>query len=256
MKPAPFDYVAPATLEEALGLLDEDSRPLAGGQSFVPVLNFRLTRPARLVDLNRIEGADDCSEQDGTLRIGMLARQARLEGLERWPLLREAVRHVGHPQTRNRGTVCGSCAHGDPAAELPAALAALGARFHLRSPRGRRTLGADALFVGYLTTALEPDELLVEIEVPPHPEGWRFVEHARTHGDWADAGAAVAGGRIVLFGVASTPVAISSLDELDGAVEDPWKRAFLRKALGGVGSTEPPESEGAEPPGPRAPERE
>jgi CO/xanthine dehydrogenase FAD-binding subunit len=220
------------------------------------VLNFRLARPARLVDLNRVAGHDRCEEDAGTLRIGMLARQARLEGLERWPLLREAVRHVGHPQTRNRGTVCGSCAHGDPAAELPAALAALGARFHVRSTRGARTLEADELFVGYLQTALAPDELLVEIEVPPHPDEWRFVEHARTHGDWADAGAAVAGDRIVLFGVAAAPVRVGSLEELEGAVEDPWKRAFLRKALSGVGSTEPPESEGAEPPGLTAPERE
>jgi carbon-monoxide dehydrogenase medium subunit len=231
MKPAPFDYVAPGTLDEALPLIDADSRPLAGGQSFLPVLNFRLARPARLVDLNRLAGVDYCREEYGSLRIGLLARQARLELLSGWPLLREAVRHVGHPQTRNRGTICGSCAHGDPAAELPAALAALGARFHVCSAHGQRTLEAPDFFAGYLTTALAPDELLVEIEVPPHPREWRFVEHARTHGDWADAGAAVAGDRIVLFGVAATPVAISSLDELDAAVEDPWKRAFLRKAL-------------------------
>ncbi len=142
------------------------------------------------------------------------------------------MRHVGHPQTRNRGTICGSCAHGDPAAELPAALAALDARFHVCSARGDRMLSAGEFFVGYLTTALEPDELLVEIEVPPQPARWRFVEHARTHGDWATVGAAVAGDRIALFGVAGTPIVIGSARELDEAVEDPWQLAFLRKELG------------------------
>ena len=227
MKPAPFEYAAPESLEEALALLDEDSKALAGGQSLVPLLNFRLARPARLVDLNRIPGHDHVREQDGSLRIGMLARQVRLTELDGWPLLRDAVRHVGHPQTRNRGTVCGSAAHGDPAAELPAALVALGARFHLCSPTGERTLPAEEFFVGFLTTALAPDELLVEIEVPPHPAEWRFVEYARTHGDWAVVGAAVAGSRTVLFGVGQTPVVADSLD----VVDDPWKRAFLEEAL-------------------------
>jgi carbon-monoxide dehydrogenase medium subunit len=166
-------------------------------------------------------------EQDGSLRIGMLVRQARLTGLDGWPLLRDAVDHVGHPQTRNRGTVCGSAAHGDPAAELPAALVALDARFHLRSPAGTRALAAEEFFVGFLTTALAPDELLVEIEVPPHPADWRFVEYARTHGDWAVVGAAVAGERTVLFGVGDRPLLAGSLD----VVEDPWKRAFLEEAL-------------------------
>ncbi len=225
MKPAPFAYSAPETLDEALTLLDEDARPLAGGQSFVPLLNFRLARPERIVDLNRIGELAYLREEGGTLRIGALARQARLEGLEGWPLLRDAVRFVGHPQTRSRGTVCGSAAHADPAAELPAALAALGARFHLRSARGRRTLQAREFFAGYLTTALEPDELLVEIEVPPPPPGpQRFVEHARVHGDWALVGAAVCGERIALLGCGPTPFV--ALDEVTG-----WKRAWLEEAL-------------------------
>lgn len=227
MKPAPFDYVAPETLDDALALLDEDSRPLAGGQSLVPLLNFRFARPGRLVDLNRIEGLDYVREEDGVLLIGMLARQAALYGATRWPLLVDAVDHVGHPQTRNRGTVCGSVAHGDAAAELPATLLALGARFHVRSARSARTVEAEDFFVGYLTTALQPDELLVEISVPPNPERWRFVEYARTHGDWAVVGAAVAGARTALFGVAGTPVLADSLD----LVEDPWKRAFLEAKL-------------------------
>jgi aerobic carbon-monoxide dehydrogenase medium subunit len=227
VKPAPFDYVAPDSLEEALGLLGEESRPLAGGQSLVPLLNFRFARPGRLVDLNRIPGLDYVREQDGTLRIGMLARQAQLLDATRWPLLVEAVNHVGHPQTRNRGTVCGSAAHGDAAAELPAALLALDARFHLRSAAGARTVEADAFFVGYLETAVAPDELLVEIEVPPNPQHWRFVEYARTHGDWAVVGAAVAGERTALFGVAATTILADSLD----VVDDPWKRAFLEASL-------------------------
>jgi aerobic carbon-monoxide dehydrogenase medium subunit len=227
VKPAPFDYAAPGSLDEALALLDEDSRPLAGGQSLVPLLNFRFARPGRLVDLNRIPGLDYVREQEGTLRIGMLARQAQLYDVARWPLLVDAVNHVGHPQTRNRGTVCGSAAHGDAAAELPAALLALGARFHLRSAGAARTVAADDFFVGYLTTAVQPDELLVEIEVPPNPERWRFVEYARTHGDWAVVGAAVAGERTALFGVAGTTILADSLD----VVDDPWKRAFLGAKL-------------------------
>jgi aerobic carbon-monoxide dehydrogenase medium subunit len=229
VKPAPFDYVAPESLEEALALLDEESRPLAGGQSLVPLLNFRFARPGRLVDLNRIPDLEYVREQDGTLRIGMLARQAQLFDAARWPLLVEAVDHVGHPQTRNRGTVCGSAAHGDAAAELPAALLALDARFHLRSAAGARTVEAGSFFVGYLETAARPDELLVEIEVPPNPERWRFVEYARTHGDWAVVGAAVAGERTALFGVAATTILADSLD----VVEDPWKRAFLEARLAG-----------------------
>jgi len=227
VKPARFEYVAPDSLEEALALLDDDSRPLAGGQSLVPLLNFRFARPGRLVDLNRIPGLDYVREQDGRLLIGMLARQAALHGAAGWPLLVDAVRHVGHPQTRNRGTVCGSAAHGDAAAELPAALLALGARFHLRSAARARTVEADDFFVGYLETAAAPDELLVEIEVPANPERWRFVEYARTHGDWAVVGAAVAGDRTALFGVAATTILADSLD----VVDDPWKRAFLEAKL-------------------------
>ena len=229
VKPAPFDYVAPQSLDEALALVDDDSRPLAGGQSLVPLLNFRFARPARLVDLNRIAGLDHVREVgDGSLRIGMLARQVQLHDAARWPLLVDAVDHVGHPQSRNRGTVCGSAAHGDPAAELPAALLALNARFHLRSAQRARTVEAGDFFVGYLETAVQPDELLVEVEVPPHPAEWRFVEYARTHGDWAVVGAAIAGDRTVLFGVADRPLLTDDLETVD----DPWKRAFLGARLG------------------------
>lgn len=217
MKPAAFAYEAPRSLGEALTLLGEEARPLAGGQSLIPMLNFRLARPALLVDLNRITALSYVRRSGGVLRIGALARQAVIERSELigrdWPLLTQAVRLVGHPAIRSRGTVAGSVAHADPKAELPAALLALGARFHARSPAGERVLAAEDLFLGPFRTALADDELLTEIEVPPPPPGarCRFVEHARTHGDFALAGAAVvlAPGEhaaIALIGAASTPV--------------------------------------------------
>ena len=196
MKPAPFEYRAAASIDEALGLLGEESVLLAGGQSLVPLLNLRLARPELVVDINGLAELDYIRADDGPLRIGAMTRQVALERSElvraRWPLLHDAVRFVGHPQIRARGTVGGSVAHADPAAELPVALTALGARFHLRSPRGARSLDSSELFLGPLSTAREPDELLVEIEVPEQPggAGHGFAEHARTHGDFATAGAA------------------------------------------------------------------
>jgi CO/xanthine dehydrogenase FAD-binding subunit len=199
VKPPPFAYDAPSELDEALALLvrhGEDAKVLAGGQSLVPLLNFRLARPARLIDVNRVAELGYLRRRDGVLRIGALTRAAALErssvvGLH-WPLLREAVRLSGHPQIRSRSTAGGSVAHADPASELPAVLTALGARFHVRSARGARTLRAEELFLGFLSTALEPDELLVEIEVPPVPPrtGTAIIEHARTRGDFAVGGAA------------------------------------------------------------------
>jgi CO/xanthine dehydrogenase FAD-binding subunit len=225
MKPARFAYEVPRTLEAALGALGEEARVLAGGQSLVPMMNFRLARPERLVDVNRIDALGDLRCSGDALHIGALTRQAALERSELvargWPLLRQAVRFVGHPQIRARGTVGGSVAHADPAAELPVALAALDARFRIRSTRGTRTLRAEELFVSYYTTALEPDELLVEIEVPPAPAGARtaFVEHARTHGDFATAGAAVviAPGEhcaIALLGAGPTPCRATAAEQV------------------------------------------
>jgi CO/xanthine dehydrogenase FAD-binding subunit len=199
VKPAPFRYAAATTVPEALALLaGEDARPLAGGQSLVPLMNFRFARPALLVDINPVHELAGLSvDSAGTLRIGALTRQSAVERspivAERWPLLGEAVGHVAHPAIRSRGTIGGSVAHADPHAELPVALAALGARFHVVSARGERTLTAGELALGPFMTALAPDELLVQIAVPPPPPGSRmaFVEYARTHGDFALAGAAV-----------------------------------------------------------------
>jgi CO/xanthine dehydrogenase FAD-binding subunit len=262
VKPPPFEYDAPGTVDEAIALLHEhasDAKVLAGGQSLVPLLNFRLARPGRLIDINGLGELSHIRRQSGRLDVGAIARQSALERStivrEHWPLLHEAVGWVAHAQIRNRGTVGGSMAHADPAAELPVALTALDARFHLRGRAQTRVLAAGEFFVSSLTTALTTGELLVEIEVPPLPEGAAtgFAEYARTHGDWAMAGAAVvrAAGHaaIALLGAAPTPVrareaeqalvAGSGTDEaarLAGAlVADPWRAALttslVRRAL-------------------------
>ncbi len=200
MKPPLFDYHDPAEVDGALELLaehGEDAKVLAGGQSLVPLLNFRLAHPDHLIDLRRIGSLSYVRRGDGVLRIGTMTRQATLESsplvADHWPLLTGALRFVAHAQIRNRGTVGGSVAHADPAAELPVAFTALDATFHVRSRSRTRTVGCRDFFITHLTTALEPDELLVEIEVPPVPSGtgWAFTEYSRRHGDFALGGASV-----------------------------------------------------------------
>lgn len=200
MKPAPFEYQAPTSLEAALDLLARhggDAKVLAGGQSLIPVMNFRLAQPALLIDINRLTELDFVRrDEDGSLRIGALVRQRRLERdplvAEAAPLLREAVPFIAHPQIRNRGTFGGSVAHADPAAELPAIAVALRARFRLRKAGGERWVDAGDFFAGLFTTALEPDELLVEAAIPPLPPrtGWAFLEVSRRQGDYAQVGVA------------------------------------------------------------------
>jgi carbon-monoxide dehydrogenase medium subunit len=200
VKPAPFRYHAPASLDEALALLAElgpDARPLAGGQSLVPAMNFRLAQPAVLVDLNGIADlAGVVEENDGGLRIGAMTRQRTLERhpvvAARAPLLAEATAWVAHPPIRNRGTLGGSLAHADPAAELPAVMLALDARFRLVSRAGERWVDAADFFPGFFATALDSGELLVEVALPPAGGGWSsaFEELARRHGDYALAGVA------------------------------------------------------------------
>ena len=194
MKPPPFEYFAPDTVEEALALLaqyGDEAKPLAGGQSLVPVLNFRLARPAVLVDLNRIDLLAGIEAADGGLRIGAMTRQRRAERDElvrrHAPLIAEALPHVAHPQIRNRGTIGGSIAHADPAAELPALALALEATLRLRSAASDRTIAARDFFTGLFATALAADELLVEVDLPPLParSGCAFEEVARRHGDYA-----------------------------------------------------------------------
>lgn len=200
MKPAPFRYERPASAEQALALLaehGEDCKLLAGGQSLVPMLNFRLARPAVLIDIGAIAELDYIRKREGRLLIGAVTKQSSAEHSRMiasgWPILIEAVHWVAHPQVRNMGTIGGSVAHADPAAELPVACAALDAKLEVRSAaRGARTIAAEEFFVTHLTTVLEPDELLTEIEIPPlAPDtGWGFVEFARRHGDFALGGAA------------------------------------------------------------------
>ena len=200
MKPAPFTYAAPSTIEEALALLAEygdTAKLLAGGQSLMPLMNLRLARPQYIIDLNRITGLDSIQERDGALVVGTMTRQRRLERgptvQQHYPLLSEAATLIGHVAIRNRGTVGGSIAHADPAAELPAVLLAHGGSVQVQGPRGTRQIGADDLFRTYLTTALEPDEILTEVHFPRWPAGtgWCCMEESRRHGDFAMVGVAV-----------------------------------------------------------------
>jgi CO/xanthine dehydrogenase FAD-binding subunit len=200
MKPAQFEYDDPGTVEDALELLarhGDDCKVLAGGQSLVPLMNFRLARPARLIDINGVDSLSHLTRDDGHLVIGAMTRHTQIEHsvevAEGWPLLTEAIGWVGHSQIRNRGTIGGSVAHADPAAELPAAFAALDASFHLRSKRASRVLSWKEFFVSEFTTALAPDELVTAVQVPAQDpsSGAAFVEYARRHGDFALGGAAV-----------------------------------------------------------------
>jgi 2-furoyl-CoA dehydrogenase FAD binding subunit len=196
VKPAAIGYDRPETLDEALGLLEAhgaDAKVLAGGQSLVPMLNMRLLRPARLVDINHVADLDNVAAEDRLLRVGALVRQADPRLLE-LPLVAECVPHVGHFVTRNRGTVCGSVAHADPAAELPLALVVLDGSVVAASARGRRTIAASDFFLGHFTTQLEPDELVVETRWPRPNGGWGFAfeELSQRRGDFALCMVAVA----------------------------------------------------------------
>ena len=222
MKPARFEYHAPASVDEACELLGslEDAKVLAGGQSLIPLLNFRLARPAHLVDINRIAGLEGIYERDGGVAVQALARQAAVEDSELvarvCPLLSDAVRLVAHRVIRNRGTVCGSIAHADPASEIPAVLLALGGSVVARSSRGERTIPADQVFKGVFETALSPDELLVEAWFPASAGKHAILEESRRHGDFALAGVVRAGDRLALFGVAATPVLADRSDPARG----------------------------------------
>jgi aerobic carbon-monoxide dehydrogenase medium subunit len=199
VKPVKFDYHAPASVEEALALLQRyggDAKLLAGGQSLMPLLNFRLSRPAALVDLNRIPSLAYVREHDGQVRLGAMTRQRTIEFdsviAQRLPLLREATKWVGHLPIRTRGTIGGSLAHADPSAEYPAVLTALEGHVVVRGPRGERVVGAKDLFQSYLTTSLEPEEILVEVRIPAMPAGagYALEEFARRQGDFAIVGIA------------------------------------------------------------------
>lgn len=233
MKPAPFDYYCPSALDEALALLDEhgeDGKLLAGGQSLMPLLSLRLARPSAIIDVNRVPGLDRVfTTRDGGSSIGALTRQRSLErnvGLhQEQPLLAAAVPLIGHFQIRNRGTVGGSLVHADPAAELPAVATCLGADFVLQSSSGERVVAADDFYLGYMATAVEPNEILTEIRLPAWRgrRAWAIEEVSRRKGDFAVVGvvlwmelnddAACQRARVTLFGVSGKPVRIEKAEQ-------------------------------------------
>ncbi len=250
MKPPKFDYHAPTTVEQAIEILGRyggDAKVLAGGQSLMPLLNFRLSRPAALVDLNRIPSLAYVREQDGQVRFGAMTRQRTIEFSpvvrERVPLLGEATRWVGHLPIRTRGTIGGSIAHADPAAEYPAVLTALEGEVVARGPRGERVVKAKDLFQTYLATSLTPDEILVEVRMPAMPAGagYALEEFARRHGDFAIVGIAAvvvkdgarcALARLATAGAGPVPVRLRAAEEIlerdgltDAVIEAASRRA-------------------------------
>lgn len=231
MKPPAFRYLRPDSLEEVVAVLaehGEDAKPLAGGQSLIPAMNFRLAQPSVLVDLDLVEALRSVKREDGGLCLGAMVRQREAERSvqvgEACPLVREALRWIGHPQNRNRGTIGGSIVHADPAAELPAVAVALDATVELLSTRGGRTVPAATFFEGTFTTAVQPDEVVTAVRLPADP-GSRAacLELAPRRGDFAVVGVAAAarfggGGRVVdqiglaAFGVASVPVRLTQAE--------------------------------------------
>ena len=224
MKPAPFEYFQPRSVDEALALLDEhggDAKPLAGGQSLIPAMNFRLATPSVLIDLNALDDLAYINDGD-TLRLGGMTRQRAVErsGLvaRKAPLVAETMPFIAHAAIRNRGTIGGSLAHADPAAELPAVMLALNAKLTVQSRTGSRSIPADDFFVGLFATALQAGELLTAIEIPKALErtGYAFQEISRRHGDFAlvgvaatvtlDANGRCADARVALLSVGDRPM--------------------------------------------------
>src|SRR6266700_5465347 len=231
MKPPRFRYCAPDMLDEALALLDqygEDAKVLAGGQSLVPLRTMRLAGPAYVIDINHISELSYIEPEDAYLAIGATVRQRQVERSslvkERHPLLIEVIRHIGHMQIRNRGTVVGSIAHADPAAELPALLTCLNGEVVVQSVHGERVIKAEEFFTGYLSTALEPGEMLTEARFPwiPPQSGWAFMEFARRSGDYALVGAAAVvtpslddrclSAHIAYLGIAGLPLRVREIE--------------------------------------------
>ena len=265
MKPAPFAYKRARSLEEAVALLGEhqDARLLAGGQSLIATLNMRLSSPAVLIDINGVGGLDGIAQKGGMVEIGALTRHVQAERSEvvakLAPLIARAMPHIGHPAIRNRGTLGGSVAFADPAAELPACLLALNGEVEVTGPMGKRTIKADDFFKGLFETALAGDEVLSAIRVPTATAQTRvgFAELARRHGDYAIVGLAAsarAGGkgladvRLAFFGVGNTPLRATKAEaalasgDVDAAVkaldlapnDDVQATAATKKHLAGV----------------------
>lgn len=244
MKPPPFSYHDPKSIEDAVALLSqhENAKLLAGGQSLMPMLNMRYVLPDHVIDLNRIEGLSYIREDGDALEIGAMTRQRELEFSDvvasRCPLMREALLQVGHRQTRNRGTIGGSLSHLDPAAELPAVCMATDTTVRVQGPNGTREIPMAEFPVAYMTPAIEMDELVTSIRVPVWPQGhgYAFVEFARRHGDFAVASAAVlltvdSAGKITrasvtVGGVATAPVRMTAIEQAligEGGSEDRFR---------------------------------
>ncbi|MBN8990418.1 MAG: xanthine dehydrogenase family protein subunit M [Rhizobiales bacterium] len=229
MKPARFEYVAPASVDAAVETLlaaNGEGKLLAGGQSLLPLLNFRMARPAVLVDLNGIKELSFIELRGESVVIGALTRHREIEHspliASRLPVMSAAMRHVAHLAIRNRGTIGGSLSHADPAAELPMMAMFYAARLTVQGPAGRRTIAAKDFFVDALTNCLEPEEIVVEIEFPiPQHDGWVFEEVARRFGDFALASIAVSirrgqsgieDARVAAMGVADTPLRLEDVE--------------------------------------------
>ncbi len=251
MKPPPFAYHAPPQLDEALALLErygDDAKVLAGGQSLMPLLNFRLSYPSALIDINHVAELSYLRQENGQVCIGALTRQRAIEFSElvrrQLPLLYEATMLVGHLPIRTRGTIGGSLAHADPAAEYPAVALVLGADLVLQSPEGQRSISAEEFFVSYLTTVLAPNEVVTEIRFSPASpaSGWAFEEVARRHGDFALVGVAGvidADGEqcrtacLAAAGVGPTPIRLRAAEDIlvqEGVTEQGIQRAAAKAA--------------------------
>ena len=233
MKPSAFEYFNPQSVEEAIQLLDrygDDAKIIAGGQSLVPMMNFRLARPEILIDINGIKELDYIQTDGDELVIGALARERDIEQSplvnEKWPLLSKAISFIGHSAIRNRGTIGGSLVHADPSAEIPTALRALNGNLKVLRPSGEKILAPDEFFLTYLTTSLEPSDLLVEIRMPALAErtGWSFRELSRRSGDFAivavgillnaETSGVCREARIAMGGVAPTPIRAEEAEAL------------------------------------------
>ena len=251
MKPASFDYARAASVAHAVQLLSEaggDAKIIAGGQSLMPMMNFRLVKPSLLVDINYIPGIDSIDRVGDKLRIGALVRHRMTaennDIATSIPILHSAMKHVAHLTVRNRGTFCGSVCHADPAAEMPMMTLLLNGVVNAASVRGERAISAHAFFAGSLMTVLEADELVTSIDIDTLPEGvgWGFEEFSRRHGDYALAAVAVtmvaSGGvardvRVGIMGVGETPMRLPALEEMieGNAVNERLKHELI-KCLG------------------------
>lgn len=232
MKPAEFNYFDPRSVAEAIGLLQQygdEAKILAGGQSLVPMMNFRVARPKVLIDINKVEGLSYIREEGGEIAVGALTREREVETSalvrEKCPILSEAISHIGHMPIRTRGTIGGSLVHADPSAEIPTVICALGGSMKVVGPSGERSLAPEEFFLTYLTSSLGPDEILTEVRFPvlASGTGWSFMELSRRHGDFAIVAVACILGlaedgrcekaSIAMGGVAPTPIRAAEAEE-------------------------------------------